>query len=178
MAPSNGANSGLTLGMMTPCRYKNYREQQRQLHDGWVERQKEREAKIARGEKVGPPERDPTEEREISLGDIVKFIVYVLLAITLGGKFITGDFMWGYRGKWTNIHTYLPVRSVAIFPFPSGHEFVCCFLPPRIQQPQISPCLPYSSFLWGGPESVFVYVIADAHVAVVGCCDHPVSKMP
>ncbi|EIM88392.1 cytochrome b5 [Stereum hirsutum FP-91666 SS1] len=88
--------------------YKNYREQQRQLHDGWVERQKEREAKIARGEKVGPPERDPTEEREISLGDIVKFLVYVLLAITLGGKFITGDFMWGYRGKWTNIHTYLP----------------------------------------------------------------------
>lgn len=71
---------------------------------------KEREAKIARGEKVGPPERDPTEEREITGMDILKFIVYALLAITLSGQFIAGDPLWGYRGKWTNIYTYLPVR--------------------------------------------------------------------
>jgi hypothetical protein len=80
------------------------------LHDAWAERQKEREAKIARGEEVGPPEPDPTAEEEVGLLGLLKFFLYTFVFILLAGKFFTNSFTWGYEGKWTNIRTYLPVR--------------------------------------------------------------------
>ncbi|KAI0313445.1 cytochrome b5 [Amylostereum chailletii] len=88
--------------------YKEYRDKQQKLHDAWVVRNKEREEKLARGEKVGPQEPDPTAEPEVGVFGLLKFIVYVLLFITLSGKFITGDFLWGYEGKWAHLKTYWP----------------------------------------------------------------------
>jgi hypothetical protein len=70
---------------------------------------KEREAKLARGEKVGPPEQDPTAEPEVGVLGFLKFLVYLLLFIVLTGKFVTGELFWGYDGKWVHLNTYWPV---------------------------------------------------------------------
>ncbi|THH21048.1 hypothetical protein EW146_g425 [Bondarzewia mesenterica] len=91
--------------------YKEYRDRQQALHSAWLLRKKERDEKLARGEEVGPEEPDPTAEREIGVLDLLKFLVYVLLFITLSGKFIAGDFLWGYEGKWTNLKTYWPTNQ-------------------------------------------------------------------
>ncbi|KAI0069157.1 cytochrome b5, partial [Artomyces pyxidatus] len=88
--------------------YHNYRERQKKLHDEWLERKKEREEKLAKGEEVGPEEPDPTLEEEVGLAGLLKFFVYVLLFILLSGKLISGDFLWGYDGKWSHLKTYWP----------------------------------------------------------------------
>jgi len=80
-----------------------------------VEKQKEREAKIARGEKVGPAERDPTALKEVGLLGLLKFFVYLLLFTALAGKFVTGSFMWEYQSKWTQLKTYWPVSPPYLF---------------------------------------------------------------
>ena len=51
---------------------------------------------MARGEEVGPEEPDPTHEPEVGVRGLMKFLVYVLLFIICTGKFVTGDWMWGY----------------------------------------------------------------------------------
>lgn len=89
--------------------YKEYREKQEELHNAWVGRQKEREARIARGEKVGPIERDPTAQEEVSLLGLLKFLVYLLLFTALAGKFVTGSFTWECQSKWAQLKTYWPV---------------------------------------------------------------------
>ncbi|KAG5654655.1 hypothetical protein H0H81_009903 [Sphagnurus paluster] len=89
--------------------YKEYREQQEALHKAWEERMKEREAKIARGEKVGPPERDPTEQKEIGLLGLLKFLVYMLIFTALAGKFVTGSYTWEYQSKWIQIKNLWPI---------------------------------------------------------------------
>ncbi|KAG6833624.1 hypothetical protein H0H87_004251 [Tephrocybe sp. NHM501043] len=91
--------------------YKEYREQQEALHNAWVERMKEREAKIARGEKVGPPEPDPTEQKEVGVLGLLKFLLYLLLFIALAGKFFTGSYTWEYESKWTQFKTYWPANQ-------------------------------------------------------------------
>ncbi|TFY60712.1 hypothetical protein EVG20_g7322 [Dentipellis fragilis] len=88
--------------------YKQYREQQQQRHDAWLVRKKERDEKLARGEEAGPEEPDPTAERDIGLRELLRFLVLSLLVVLLAGKFVTGDFLWGYEGKWTNLKTYFP----------------------------------------------------------------------
>ncbi|KAI0052562.1 cytochrome b5 [Auriscalpium vulgare] len=88
--------------------YRNYREHQKKLHDEWLERKKEREAKLAKGEDVGPEEPDPTAEHEVGLTGLLKFFVYVFIFILLSGKFITGDFLWGYEGRWAQVKSYWP----------------------------------------------------------------------
>lgn len=88
--------------------YKEYREKQEEVHNAWVERQKEREVRIGRGEEAGPPERDPTAEQDVGLLGLLKFVVYLLLFTALAGKFVTGSFTWEYRSKWTQLKTYWP----------------------------------------------------------------------
>ncbi|KAG6919324.1 hypothetical protein DXG01_007457 [Tephrocybe rancida] len=91
--------------------YKEYREQQEALHAAWVERNKERDAKIARGEKVGPPEADPTEQKEVGVIGLLKFFLYLLLFTALAGKFFTGSYTWEYESKWTQFKTYWPANQ-------------------------------------------------------------------
>ncbi|KAL4264196.1 Cytochrome b5 heme-binding domain-containing protein [Pleurotus pulmonarius] len=91
--------------------YKEYREKQERLHNEWVEKKKERDEKIARGEKVGPLERDPTAEEEVGLLGLLKFLVYLLLFIALTGKFITGSYLWESDSKWLHLKTYIPTNQ-------------------------------------------------------------------
>ena len=58
---------------------------------------------------MGPLERDPTAEEEVGILGLLKFIVIVLVCITLAGKFFSGSYTWGYRGKWLQLKTYWPV---------------------------------------------------------------------
>lgn len=96
--------------------YHEYKLKQEKLHEAWLQRMKEREEKLARGEQVGPVERDPTAEEEVGLLGFLKFIVYLLLIIALAGKFFTGSFLWEYDGKWARLKTYWPVKTHSIPP--------------------------------------------------------------
>ncbi|KAG6885252.1 hypothetical protein C0993_004109 [Termitomyces sp. T159_Od127] len=91
--------------------YKEYREKQETLHAAWVERNKEREAKIARGEEVGPPESDPTAQKEVGILGLLKFFLYLALVIALSGKFFTGSYTWEYESKWMQLKTYWPTNQ-------------------------------------------------------------------
>ncbi|KAK7060142.1 hypothetical protein VNI00_000906 [Paramarasmius palmivorus] len=95
--------------------YKEYRAKQAKLHEQWLQRKKERDEKIARGEAVGPEEPDPTAEKEIGLWGLIKFLLIVILFIALAGKFITGSFIWEYDGKWVRWKTYFPPPSGRLF---------------------------------------------------------------
>jgi len=79
--------------------YKAYRDEQAKLHAAWLERENARQAAIARGDPNPPPaEPDPSDEaavREIGLLELCKFLIYVLLAVMLAGKFVTGEWFWG-----------------------------------------------------------------------------------
>jgi len=88
--------------------HKEYRDRQQALHDEWVKKKQERDEKIARGEKVGPLEPDPTHVEEVGLLGLLKFIVYLLLIVALAGKFITGNFLWDHNSKWLQYKTYMP----------------------------------------------------------------------
>ncbi|KII95988.1 hypothetical protein PLICRDRAFT_34941 [Plicaturopsis crispa FD-325 SS-3] len=88
--------------------YKAYRDEQAAAHDAWLQRKQERDAKLAKGEKVGPPEKDPTAEEEVGVLGLLKFILYLVLFAALAGKFFTGSFTWEYEGKWTQLKTFWP----------------------------------------------------------------------
>lgn len=81
-------------------------------HEAWKERQKVRAEKLARGEKVGPEEPDPTAEPEIGVLGLLKFLVIALVVVTLGGKFLTGSYLW--EMEVPNIKKWLPVSCVAV----------------------------------------------------------------
>lgn len=40
---------------------------------------------------------------------------WTLLFFFLGSYLITETWTWGYRGKWTNINTYIPVSKMTLF---------------------------------------------------------------
>jgi len=88
--------------------YTRYREKQKEEHEAWLQRKKERDEKIAKGESVGPEERDPTAEEEVGLLGLLKFIVYVLLFSTLAGKFFTGSFVWNFEDSLPSIKKLWP----------------------------------------------------------------------
>jgi len=102
-----------TVASVQSCAsYHEYKLEQEKLHQAWLQRKKVREEKLARGEKVGPEEQDPTAEEEVGLLGLLKFIVYLLLIIILAGKFFTGSFLWEYDGKWAKLKTYWPVNAL------------------------------------------------------------------
>ncbi|KAF7792107.1 hypothetical protein EIP86_003137 [Pleurotus ostreatoroseus] len=77
--------------------YAQYREQKQKEHEAWLQRKKEREEKLARGEAVGPEEPDPTEEPEVGCLGLLKFIVISLVVIVMAGKFFTGSYLWEHN---------------------------------------------------------------------------------
>lgn len=96
-------------------RYKELRRKQQEELEGRKQRNKERLEKLARGEEVGPPEKEEEDIVNISLWDMIRFLI-VLAAIVMGsGYFITGDPLWDYQGKWRRISAYLPVRTLLFF---------------------------------------------------------------
>ena len=44
-----------------------------------------------------------------AIGGLFKMAIIGLLIALAAGHFVTGDVLWGYRGKWTKLSTYLPV---------------------------------------------------------------------
>ncbi|KAK7061355.1 sterol metabolism-related protein [Favolaschia claudopus] len=80
--------------------HKEYRERQEALHNEWLEKKKIRDAKIARGEKVGPLPPDPTEATEVGLLGLLKFFLYTTIFIALAGKFVTGSYTWEYETRF------------------------------------------------------------------------------
>ena len=70
---------------------------------------KEREEKLARGEKVGPLEPDPTEEVEVGCLGLLKFFLYATIFVVLAGKFFTGSYLWELEPP--NLRQFIPVRS-------------------------------------------------------------------
>ncbi|KJA24619.1 hypothetical protein HYPSUDRAFT_65498 [Hypholoma sublateritium FD-334 SS-4] len=88
--------------------YKEYRDEQEALHAAWLEKKEARDEKIARGEKVGPLERDPTAVTEVGALGLLKFFVVLLVVLALSGKFITGSYTWEHRSKWLQVKTYWP----------------------------------------------------------------------
>ncbi|KAJ8523446.1 hypothetical protein ONZ45_g89 [Pleurotus djamor] len=91
--------------------YKEYRDKQEQLHNEWVKKKEERDAKIARGEKVGPLERDPTAEEEVGVWGLIKFLFYVFVIVALTSKFLTGSYIWESDSKWLRLQTYIPTNQ-------------------------------------------------------------------
>ena len=75
---------------------------------------------------MGPLERDPTGEEEIGILSLLKFIVIVLVCVTLAGKFFTGSYTWDYKGKWLQLKTYWPV-SYELINFSSSGLFYIFF---------------------------------------------------
>ncbi|KAI0921983.1 hypothetical protein AcW1_004184 [Taiwanofungus camphoratus] len=89
--------------------YSEYRLKREQEHEAWLQRKKEREEKIARGEKAGPEEIDPTEEPEVGCLGILKFVLYATIFIVLAGKFITGSFLWEH--ELPNLRQFIPTNQ-------------------------------------------------------------------
>ncbi|KAK7471114.1 hypothetical protein VKT23_002529 [Stygiomarasmius scandens] len=95
--------------------HKEYQDKQKQLHEAWLERKKIRDEKIARGEEVGPEEKDPTAQQEIGAFGLFKFFLCLIIFAALAGKFFTGSYTWDYQGKWVQLKTYLPEGNQRLF---------------------------------------------------------------
>ncbi|KAJ7179521.1 cytochrome b5-like heme/steroid binding domain-containing protein [Mycena filopes] len=91
--------------------HKEYRERQEALHLEWVEKKKIRDAKIAKGEPVGPLAPDPTQPTEVGLLGLLKFFLYLTIFLALAGKFVTGSYTWEYETRWVQLKTLWPVRT-------------------------------------------------------------------
>lgn len=94
--------------------YAQYRAEREKLHADWLQRKKERDEKLARGEEVGPEEPDPTEEREVGCLGLLKFIFYATLFVVLAGKFFTGSFLW--EMELPSVSQFMPVRGRVSLP--------------------------------------------------------------
>ncbi|KAI0356679.1 cytochrome b5 [Trametes cingulata] len=89
--------------------YAQYRAEREKAHADWLQRKKEREEKLARGEEVGPEEPDPTEEREVGCLGLLKFILYATLFVVLAGKFFTGSFLW--EMELPSVRQFIPTNQ-------------------------------------------------------------------
>lgn len=111
------AHFSLSHGLLTH-RYKAYRDDQEKLHNEWLERVKIRKEKIARGEKVGPEEKDPTEPEEVGCLGILKFFLYLIVFGALAGKFFTGSYTWDHENRLAQLKTFIPVCDVFLASYP------------------------------------------------------------
>lgn len=88
--------------------YAEYRQRQEKLHEEWLEKKKARDEKIARGEKVGPLERDPTAVEEVGVLGLLKFLLVVVVVTALAGKFVTNSYTWDYEARWMQLKSWVP----------------------------------------------------------------------
>lgn len=86
------------------------------VHQRWLEKQAriEERKKYLRENRPLPPELREAEKPDFSplanfLFSMIVAAFFSVLMFLLAGLFIQGDLLWGYRGKWTNWHRYVPV---------------------------------------------------------------------
>ncbi|EPT03103.1 hypothetical protein FOMPIDRAFT_1116458 [Fomitopsis schrenkii] len=90
-------------------KYAEYRTKREAEHAAWLGRQKERAARLAQGDEVGPEEPDPTAEPEVGCLGLLKLVLYVLVFALLAGKFITGSFLWEH--ELPNFKKWIPTNQ-------------------------------------------------------------------
>lgn len=92
------------------------------VHQKWKEEQELRRRKAAaaaaagQDSSSGSKDATPVEQETLDLTGPLKLIVklfrFALMAtavVMASGLFVAGDPLWGYRGKYTKLRTYLPV---------------------------------------------------------------------
>lgn len=93
------------------CRYQKYREEEAKRLQEKEERKRIRAEKLARGEEVGPEERD---EEVWSLWDIIKTLIIIVGGIALTGQLVMGSLMWGAKGRITDVQSWWPVSWLGL----------------------------------------------------------------
>jgi len=96
--------------------HAEYKERRKALHDEWVKKKEERDAKIARGEDVEPLGPDPTAVTEVGIGGVLKFLAWTIVVIALAGKFITDSYTWDYQARWGQIMKWMPKNDRLLSP--------------------------------------------------------------
>lgn len=91
------------------CRYQKYREEEAKRLEEKVERKRVRAEKLARGEEVGPEDRD---EDAWSLWDVIKTLIVIIGGIALTGQLVTGSLVWGNKSRLTNVQSWWPVSGL------------------------------------------------------------------
>lgn len=93
------------------------------VHQRWVEKQerlKLRQKAKAEGRPLPPGDDFDAEEEPSFVANAIFTTAYagfvVLVIALLAGQFIHGDFLWGYRGKWTKWQTYFPPKMRVFTP--------------------------------------------------------------
>jgi len=86
--------------------YGKWKMKQEELEREKAERAKRRAEKTAKGEKLEKEDLDEPEESAIVA--LLKVFLVCLLFVSLTGKFVTGSFTFGYKGKWVQLKTYWP----------------------------------------------------------------------
>lgn len=86
------------------------------VHQRWLEKQAriEKRKQYRRENRPLSPELQEDEKPDFSplanfLFSMVLAALFSIVIFLLSGLFIQGDPLWGYRGKWTNWHRYIPV---------------------------------------------------------------------
>ncbi|PWN49762.1 hypothetical protein IE53DRAFT_387994 [Violaceomyces palustris] len=96
-------------------RWKEEQEAQRraqalaQGQDFEAEEEKRRERKREEEERKGR-ERKPSAFVKAAAG-LFRYAIMGLAIALLAGQFFAGDALWGYRGKWTKLRTYMPYKE-------------------------------------------------------------------
>ncbi|KAF5333582.1 hypothetical protein D9611_002298 [Ephemerocybe angulata] len=118
--------------------YAEYRQRQEKLHEEWLEKKKARDEKIARGEKVGPLERDPTAVEEVGVLGLLKFLLVVVVVTALAGKFVTNSYTWDYEARWMQLKSWVPEGQEPYRQLCSFHPTVWYHAPAMANH---APCL-------------------------------------
>ncbi|WFD19614.1 hypothetical protein MCAP1_001848 [Malassezia caprae] len=92
------------------------------VHQRWLEKKAriEKRKQYERENRPLPKELQGVEEPDFSpLANFLFSMVFAafvsMVIFLLAGLFIQGDLLWGYRGKWTNWHRYVPKRPMVEF---------------------------------------------------------------
>ena len=86
------------------------------VHQRWLEKQR-------RKAECTPHMLDENEETSPMANTICTVIMTLFFSLVIGvfaGLFVHGDPLWGYRGKWSNWRTYIPVCRVTLTKLTSG----------------------------------------------------------
>jgi len=87
------------------------------VHQRWLEKQARIEKRKQYQNENRPLPQELQESEQSDFSSLANFMFSMIAAafisiviFLLAGQFVQGDILWGYRGKWSNWHRYVPVR--------------------------------------------------------------------